>query len=195
MYLTQQPRTTSSTNADVTAQISGGQVGGLLSVRAEVLQPSMNELGRIALTMADQFNIQQQEGIDLDGDYGQKMFGDINDPVLAANRVVHGSNAQPYDRVISVTIDDTNQLTTSDYRFEIVPGSSNYLITRLSDKTVVEQGTLSGAYPATISFDGVSINLTSGSFQGGDSFTIQPTKNGSRDIHSEIKRPEDIAFA
>ena len=187
--------TGNNSNADVTAQISGGQIGGLLNFRAEVLQPSMNELGRIALTMADQFNIQQQEGIDLDGDYGQKMFGDINDPVLAANRVVHGSNAQPYDRVISVTIDDTNQLTTSDYRFEIVPGSSNYLITRLSDKTVVEQGTLSGAYPATISFDGVSINLTSGSFQGGDSFTIQPTKNGSRDIHSEIKRPEDIAFA
>lgn len=184
-----------NSNADVTAQISGGQIGGLLHFRAEVLQPSMNELGRIALTMADQFNIQQQEGIDLDGDYGQLMFGDINDPVLAANRVVHGANAQPYDRVISVTIDDTNQLTTSDYRFEIVPGSSNYLVTRLSDKTVVEQGTLSGAYPATISFDGVSINLTSGSFQGGDSFTIQPTKNGSRDIHSEIKRPEDIAFA
>ncbi|WP_062060446.1 flagellar hook-associated protein FlgK [Cellvibrio sp. OA-2007] len=187
--------TGNNSNADVTAQISGGQIGGLLHFRSEVLQPSMNELGRIALTMADQFNTQQQEGIDLDGDYGQRMFGDINDPVLAANRVAHGSNAQPYDRVISVTIDDTNKLTTSDYRFEIAPGSSNYLVTRLSDKTVVEQGTLSGAYPAKISFDGVSINLTSGSFQGGDSFTIQPTKNGSRDIRSEIKRPEDIAFA
>lgn len=187
--------TGNNSNADVTAQISGGQIGGLLHFRNEVLQPSMNDLGRIALTMADQFNTQQQEGIDLDGDYGQRMFGDINSPVLAANRVVHGSNAQPYDRVISVTIDDTNKLTTSDYRFEIVPGSSNYLVTRLSDKTVVEQGTLSGAYPAKISFDGVSVNLTSGSFQGGDSFTIQPTKNGSRDIQSEIKRPEDIAFA
>jgi flagellar hook-associated protein 1 FlgK len=180
---------------DVTTQISGGQLGGLLSFRDDVLFPSMNELGRIALAMADQFNVQQQQGIDLDGDYGQKMFGDINDPKLAASRVLHGANSLPYDRVISVTIDDTNKLTTSDYRFEIVPGSSNYLVTRLSDKTIVEQGTLSGAYPTSISFDGVSINLTSGSFQGGDSFTIQPTKNGSRDIHSEIKRPEDLAFA
>lgn len=181
--------------ADVTDQITGGQLGGLLSFRDDVLFPSMNELGRIALAMADQFNVQQQQGIDLDGDYGQKMFGDINDPTLAANRVVHGSNSLPFDRIISVTIDDTNQLTTSDYRFEIVPGSSNYLVTRLSDKTVIEQGTLSGAYPTSISFDGVSINLTSGSFQGGDSFTIQPTKNGSRDIHSELRRPEDLAFA
>jgi flagellar hook-associated protein 1 FlgK len=181
--------------ADVTAQITGGQLGGLLSFRDEVLFPSLNELGRIALTMADQFNVQQQQGIDLDGDYGQRMFGDINDPILASNRVVHGENSRPFDRIISVTIEDTNKLTTSDYRFEIVPGSSNYLVTRLADKTVVEQGTLSGAYPTTISFDGVSINLTSGSFQGGDSFTIQPTKNGARDISSEIKRPEDLAFA
>lgn len=187
--------TGNNSNVEVTSQITGGQLGGLVGFREEVLLPSMNELGRIALTMADQFNTLQQEGIDLDGDYGQRMFGDINDPVLATNRVAHGNNALPFDRIISVTIDDTNQLTTSDYLFEIVPGSSNYLITRLSDKTVVEQGTLSGAYPTSISFDGVSVNLTSGSFQGGDSFRIQPTKNGSRDIHSEIKRPEDLAFA
>ncbi len=180
---------------DITSQISGGQIGGLLRFRDEVLFPTMNELGRVALAMADEFNTQQQEGIDLDGDYGQKMFGDINDPVLAANRVVHGKNAPPHDRVISVTIDDTSKLTTSDYSFEIIPGTTNYLVTRLSDKSVVEQGVLSGAYPATISFDGVTINLTSGSFQGGDTFTIQPTKNASRDIHAELTRSEDLAFA
>lgn len=181
--------------ADITAQVSGGQIGGILRFRDEVLYPSMNELGRIALAMADQFNTQQQQGIDLDGDYGQRMFGDINDPALAANRVVHGQNALPYDRNLSVTIDDVSKLTTSDYRLEIIPNTSNYLITRLSDKSVVEQGTLTGVYPTTIAFDGISVNLTSGSFQGGDTFTIQPTKNGSRDIHAEIKRPEDLAFA
>ncbi|MDF3013470.1 MAG: flgK, partial [Cellvibrio sp.] len=180
---------------DITNQISGGQIGGLLHFRDEVLFPTMNELGRIALAMADEFNTQQQQGIDLDGDYGQKMFGDINDPVLAANRVLHGQNAVPHDRIISVTIDDTSKLTTSDYSFQVIPNSTNYLVTRLSDNSVVEQGVLTGAYPATISFDGISVNLTSGSFQGGDSFTIQPTKNASRDIHSELKRSEDLAFA
>ena len=184
-----------NSSADVTKQINGGQLGGLLSFREEVLLPSINELGRIALALADQFNQVQQQGIDLDGDYGQRMFGDINDPLIAANRVVHGANAAPFDRVMSVEIDDTNLLTASDYRFEIASGSNNYLVTRLSDKTVVEQGTLSGAYPTSISFDGVTLNLTSGSFQGGDSFTIQPTKNGSRDMHAELKRPEDLAFA
>jgi len=182
--------------ADVSGQISGGQIGGLLSFRNEVLAPSMNELGRIALAMADQFNTQQQQGIDLDGDYGQKMFRDINDPLLTANRVKHdANNAQPYDRIIDVTITDTNKLTTSDYQFDIIPGGSNYLITRLSDNQVVSQGTLSGAYPNSITFDGISVNLTSGSFRGGDSFTLQPTRNGAGDIASLLQRPEDLAFA
>ena len=182
--------------ADVSGQISGGQIGGLLSFRNEVLAPSMNELGRIALAMADQFNTQQQQGIDLDGDYGQKIFRDINDPLLTASRVKHdGNNAQPYDRVIDVSITDTDKLTTSDYQFDIIPGGSNYLITRLSDNQVVSQGTLSGAYPNSITFDGISVNLTSGSFQGGDSFTLQPTRNGAGDIASMLQRPEDLAFA
>lgn len=182
--------------ADVSGQISGGQIGGLLSFRNEVLAPSMNELGRIALAMADQFNTQQQQGIDLDGDYGQKMFRDINDPLLTASRVKHdGNNVQPYDRVIDVSITDTDKLTTSDYQFDIIPGGSNYLITRLSDNQVVSQGTLSGAYPNSITFDGISVNLTSGTFQGGDSFTLQPTRNGAGDIASMLQRPEDLAFA
>lgn len=181
---------------DITSQISGGKIGGLLNFREEVLYPSMNELGRIALAMADQFNTQQQQGIDLDGDYGNNIFVDINDPTLATDRVVQaGDNAEPFDRVMNVTITDTNKITTSDYEFEISPGSSNYTIVRASDNKVVSQGTLSGAYPTSIEFDGISVNLVSGSFQGGDSFTLRPTRNGARDMASVITRPEDLAFA
>ena len=181
--------------ADITAQISGGKLGGLLEFRENVLRPALNEMGRIALAMADEFNTFQRQGIDLDGDYGQPIFGDINAPEIAKNRVIHGDNKPPFDRNLSVTIENIGELTISDYQFDILPGSSNYVITRLSDKTVVNQGTLSGAYPTTISFDGISLNLNGGSFQGGDKFILQPTKNGARDIHAEIKRPEDLAFA
>lgn len=181
---------------DITEQVSGGQIGGLLSFRDEVLSPSMNELGRIAISMSEEFNNLQQQGLDLDNDYGQKMFVDINDPVNAVNRVKHSSgNQQPYDRQLNVTITDTNQLTASDYRFDIVPGTTNYVVTRLADDQVVKQGGLSGAYPFSIEFDGVSLNLTSGSFQGGDSFLVQPTSNGSQDIKALLQRPEDLAFA
>jgi flagellar hook-associated protein 1 FlgK len=182
-------------SADVTKQLSGGQLGGLLTFREEILATSMNELGRVALVISDEFNQLQRQGLDLDGDYGQLMFRDINDPTLASDRVVHAKNAQPDDRVLSVTIDDVGALTASDYRFDIVPNTSNYVVTRINDNEIVGQGLLTGVYPTEISFDGVTVNLQSGSFQGGDSFTLQPTRKGANSIGAEISRPEDLAFA
>jgi flagellar hook-associated protein 1 FlgK len=182
-------------SANVTKQISGGQLGGLLTFREEILATSMNELGRIALVMSDEFNQLQRQGLDLDGDYGQPMFRDINDSSVMFERVLHGKNSPPDDRVISLTIDDARQLTASDYRFEVMPNTNNFVVTRLGDNKVVSQGLLSGAYPTDISFDGVTLNLHSGSFQGGDSFVVQPTRKASSHISAEISRPEDLAFA
>ncbi|WP_020209452.1 flagellar hook-associated protein FlgK [Gilvimarinus chinensis] len=184
-----------SQSANVTNQISGGKLGGLLNFRNDVLEPSMNDLGRVAIALADEFNRLQAQGLDLDGEYGANLFVDINDPALMQNRVVHGDNPPPSDRQISVTIDDVSQLSTSDYELKMPAGSSNYVVTRKSDNEVVAQGLLPGNFPFEISFDGVTVNLEAGSFQGGDTFTIQPTRNGARDIETLLSRPEDLALA
>lgn len=183
------------TSFDITSQIKGGKLGGLVDFRESVLRPSMNNLGRLAIVFADQFNTQQAQGLDLDGEYGAPIFSDYNEESITFNRVTHGSNALPYDRLISVTIEDTSLLQSSDYEFDIVPNSTNFTVTRKSDGKIVEQGILSGTYPRDISFDGISIHLQGGSFQGGDSFTITPTRTGARDINSLIARAEDFAFA
>jgi flagellar hook-associated protein 1 FlgK len=185
----------SAQSANVTNMISGGQLGGLLTFREDIIATSLNELGRIAIVLSDQFNKLQQQGLDLDGDYGQLMFRDINDPNLMLSRVQHGANSPPDDRVIALRIDDATQITSSDYRFEIIKGTSNYAVTRISDNKLVSQGLLTGSYPLEISFDGLRLELQSGSFQGGDSFTLQPTRRGAGDIRAEISRPEDLAFA
>ncbi|HEY7884276.1 MAG TPA: flagellar hook-associated protein FlgK [Cellvibrionaceae bacterium] len=182
-------------SANVTDQLNGGKLGGLVGFREDILAPSMNQMGRLAIVLADTFNRLQGEGLDLDGDYGQPMFADINDLTLARNRVFHGSNADPQNRVLNVMIEDAGQLNTSDYSLRIMPGSSNYVVTRLEDDTVVAQGALNGNYPAEIGFDGLLLTLEGGSFQGGDNFTIKPTVNGARDIDTEITRPQDIALA
>lgn len=181
--------------ADVTEQISGGQLGGLLQFREDVLNPAMNELGRVAIVLADQFNQLQQQGLDMDGDYGQLLFGDINTQEAMADRIRHGRNPLPDDRRLSLAIDDPALLTNSDYSFQIVPNTNNYIVTRAADDKIVSQGMLTGAYPLEISFDGLTLNLEGGSFQGGDSFTLQPTINGARDIKTQLTRPEDLAFA
>jgi flagellar hook-associated protein 1 len=182
-------------SSEITNDISGGQLGGLLNFKNEALASSFNQLGRVAIVMSDSFNRLQAQGLDINGNYGNDMFSDMNDVDIVYNRVMHGQNALPDNRQLYVTIEDANKLTASDYNFSIVPNSSNYTITRAVDNTLVDQGVLSGAYPTEITFDGISLHLQSGSFQGGDSFTLQPTRNAARELESVIARPENLAFA
>ncbi|GAB1262036.1 flagellar hook-associated protein FlgK [Aurantivibrio plasticivorans] len=181
---------------DVTDAISGGQLGGLVRFREELLDPAFNELGRVALVMSEVFNDIQQQGLDLDGDFGTPFFTDINDAVVMTSRVTGaGTNQPPNDRSIYVEIADTGSLTIDDYTLRLIPNTQNYIVTRNADGSEVTQGILSGAYPAEIAFEGLVVHLESGSFQGGDEFLIQPTRRGAVDIESLIERPEDIAFA
>ncbi len=186
---------TNTVASDISDSVSGGQLGGLLKFKKDVLQPSLNELGRIAIVMSDTFNKVQTQGLDANGNYGSAMFTDINDATNSSARVVHGNNAQPDDRVLSLTIEDSSAITIDDYKFDIAAGTNNYSIKRVSDNSIVSQGILSGGYPQEIKFEGLKLTLESGSFQGGDTFTLQPTHNGARDIQSLLKTPDQLAFA
>jgi flagellar hook-associated protein 1 len=180
---------------DITNELTGGKIGGLLQFKKDVLDHSFSQLGRIAIVMSDSFNRLQSQGLDLRGNYGSDMFSDMNQTNLIYERVKHGDNAPPDDRRLSITIEDAKKITTSDYVFSIQRNSSNYTVVRESDGVMVEQGTLSGAYPTAIEFDGVTLNLEGGSFQGGDTFTLQPTRTAARDIHSLLTQPDTLAFA
>ena len=186
---------TNSGVVNVTDAVAGGQLGGLLKFKADVLQPSLNEIGRIAIVMSDAFNKVQTQGLDSNGSYGQAMYSDINDENIIYSRVAHGDNAMPDDRVLSLTIEDAGTLTIDDYRFDILAGSSNFVIRRAGDNSVVSQGILSGGYPQEIAFEGLKLTLEGGTFQGGDTFTLQPTRTGARDIKSLLKSPDQLAFA
>lgn len=180
----------------VTTLVTGGKVGGLIDFRDSVLESSFNDLGRMAIAMAENINQIQGQGLDLEGNFGSNFFTDINDPAVAANRVLaNGDNVPPDDRLMSVEILDSSQMSINDYTFEIEPNSSRYSITRKGTNDVVVQGVLPGTYPTTIDFEGLRLNLVSGSFQGGDEFLLQPTRNGASDIALEITRTEALAFA
>lgn len=186
---------TNTTSSDITDAVSGGQLGGLLKFKTDVLQPSLNEMGRIAIVMSDAFNKVQQQGLDANGNYGQPMFTDINDSANIYSRVAHGVNAAPDDRVLSITIEDAGAISIDDYKFEIASGTTNYTIKRVSDNSLVTQGILSGGFPQDIKFEGLKLTLESGSFQGGDNFILQPTRSGARDIHGLLTTPDQLAFA
>lgn len=165
--------------------ISGGSIGGLLQFRSESLAPAQNSLGRLAVVLADSFNSQQKLGVDLNGKLGNDFFTSPS-PGVAPNAKNTGSLA------VTPSFSDTSQLTTSDYRLD-VKSDLTFSVTRLSDNTVFNAADLSGAVP-TNSFDGVSLAF-SGTASAGDSFLIQPTRAGARDMAVLIFDPAKVAAA
>ena len=182
--------------------ISGGVLGAMLVTRDKVVGDTANELGRIAIAIADTVNQQHQLGMDLDGNLGGNFFNDVNSPSAVLLRTkASGNNSLPQDQMVQVSIDNINALKVSDYRVTFT-SPTTYVLTRLSDQKTNAAidpsltGTI-GALPATLQFDGLSVVLdrTSGNFATGDSFLLQPTKNGASDIGIAIERPQEIALA
>jgi flagellar hook-associated protein 1 FlgK len=79
--------TSGSTEQNVTSQLSGGEMGGLLSYRDTALDHAYNSLGQLSLTLADTVNKQLGQGLDLSGNAGSALFGDINDTQSIGLRV------------------------------------------------------------------------------------------------------------
>ena len=181
---------------NVTSLITGGEMGGLLRYRQDVLDVSMNSVGRLALSIADQVNRQLGQGLDLNGQFGNELFRPLNDPLLIAQRsLARVGNSDPLAN-LNVTITDTTRLTTSDYEVQFT-SATEYVVRRQSDGTLFPPG------PATFDIttvpapqvDGFSIGVASGSFAAGDRFQVLPTRNAGRDIRADMKRPEELAFA
>lgn len=182
---------------EITAEISGGQLGGMLEFREQVLEPTINGLGRVAMSINETFNQQHHLGIDFEGSKGGNFFEDINDPGNTYLRVQGDArNEKPNDRLVSVHITDTSKLTIDNYRVEF-PGPGDFIFKIYNDTTGAELETtaLTGQLPQSLEIDGFELRLEEGSFQAGDKFFLTPTRMGASDIDMKITRPEEVAIA
>jgi len=164
------------------SMLTGGSIGGLIAFRSQSLDEAQNALGRIALTLAQNFNDQHRLGQDLDGDLG----GDYFDMGLMVQAPKENSN-NGGSGTPAISIADVGALTTSDYRLGY--DGTNYTLLRLSDNTPT---------PITTSpqiVDGVSIDLSGWTPAAGDSFLIQPTRAGATNLRLAIGNARDIAAA
>lgn len=184
--------------ADITERLSGGQLGGMLAFRREALDPAINNLGRIAVGLVQEMNAQHRQGIDLNGNFGQNIFQDLNDPDLAVVGRAQGSgqNLPPKNQVMSVFFEDPRALTNSDYILTMTgPADFNFQVTRKSDGAVVDKGSLLGDLPHEIEFDGLRVVLESGTFKTGDTYTINPLRDVPGQLELMLKEPADLALA
>lgn len=61
-------------NMDISSQLSGGKVGGILQVRTDVVDATRTELDALASAIVTSFNTVQTAGVDLDGNAGTNIF-------------------------------------------------------------------------------------------------------------------------
>jgi flagellar hook-associated protein 1 FlgK len=74
-----------SQGIDITDQIQGGQIGGLITVRDQVVPQAISALDDLAGGLAANFNAVHQSGFDLSGTFGQNFFGTVTGAGAAAN--------------------------------------------------------------------------------------------------------------
>ncbi|WP_095059004.1 flagellar hook-associated protein FlgK [Pseudomonas sp. Irchel s3f7] len=182
-----------SSSIDITSVMSGGQMGGLLRYRSEVLTPAVNDLGRIAMVVADQVNKQLGQGLDQNGNFGAALFNNINSATAISQRSIANANNNSASGNLNVTIKDTSKLQASDYQVTVT--AAGYNVRRLSDNT--DMGNFAFATPPAADpvIDGFSLSLNSGSVAVGDSFKITPTRSGAADMTTVMTDAKTLATA
>ena len=181
-----------NTTVDVTNSLTGGEIGGLLRYRKETLIPAQNEIGRLALVMADKMNTQLAQGIDKNGEFGSALFNDINSAADMAGRSLAMTGNSTGSGKLDVVIKDTGLLSTSDYQVTFTSATS-YTVRKLPDNTSMGSFDLNDDPQPVI--DGFSLNLNGGAVSAGDSFKITPTRNGAANLDVVMTDSKKLAMA
>jgi flagellar hook-associated protein 1 FlgK len=185
-YNASQLEVTTATNGSNTlsSSITGGDLGGLIAARTQAVNPTLNQLGQIAVGLAQSANAQQNAGLDLSGKLGANLFAVAGPAVTASSNNTSAVTA-------AATVTGIGALTTNDYVLSYTNGAYS-LKNAATDAAVPFTGTGTAANPITA--DGLSITL-SGTPASGDSFLIQPTANAAGSFNVAITNPSQLAAA
>lgn len=167
--------------ADLSGRLSGGRVGAYLQFRDQILGPAQNRLGRLAVGLAETFNQQHRQGVDLGGAQGGDFFR-VGLPRALADAGNAGSAG------LDVGVTDVGQLQASDYELRF--DGSLYRLRRLSDGELV-----ASAAAGPLTGDGLSIDISGGPAAAGDRFLIQPLRRAAAGFSAILTRPEQVAAA
>lgn len=169
----------SANGEDLTSRISGGQLGGLLSMRAQYVSAN-DSVGGLAVSLASAINGQQTLGLNLNGQLGSALFA-VPAPTVFASTSNTGA------ATVSATIANPNAFTPGDYILTRTAGGYQAVNVQTGQSTTL------GAGP-TLSLDGMTIQVT-GAANVGDSFEIEPTLKAASGIAVTTTDPAAIAAA
>jgi flagellar hook-associated protein 1 len=170
---------------DVTQQISGGTLGGLLQFRSQMLDPASNSLGQIAVVLSNAMNAQNESGLDQSGNLGGAIFS-----VGAPNVLPDSANTGT--ATVSATVSNANAITADNYIL-----SYNGTNWSLSDASTGASVAMTGNGTAANPFvaDGLSLVVGDGAAQAGDSYLVEPTSGAVAGMQVIMTDPSQLAAA
>lgn len=168
----------------ITPFVTGGEVGGLVAVRGEVLDAARRQVGLIAATLGLAVNQQQAAGLDLNGQLGGAIFS-VPPPQVAPALTNAGSATG------TAAVADLRALTGDDYvlRFD----GSAWGVTRASTGAAVAS-TGSGAAGDPLLFEGLSLVVAGGAVAG-DRLSVRGTRGAAAGLGVVMTDPRGIAAA
>ena len=173
--------------------LPGGELGGLLRARNDLVEPTLRQLGLIAASVQQAMNEQHRLGLNLDGQLGTDLFGDINEPGLLPGRIERVSRFPTTGAGMEVRLADVEALELTSYEVEFL-GNGSLRVRRDSDRSLVYQGEV-GAFPATLEFDGLELELLGGGHSAGERFRLDPLTGVASGMSVAITDTAELALA
>ena len=170
----------SGATQELTSQnIASGRLNGLLAFRDGPLLEARNQLGLLALNLAERFNEVHTSGVDVNGDPGEKLF-DYHKPTSIANSQNQGN------ATVKMDYNSVTEVKASDYKIEF--NGNDWVVTRLSDNQQITPQVTDGK----LVFDGLSIEIT-GNAVAGDSFLLKPVADVASSLQLLVKDVNKLA--
>ena len=181
------------------AMVGGGEIAGLLKFRNEDLAEGRNLLGRLAMTIGHELNLQNQRGLTLNGQQGGALFS------LPTTSTGYG-NITGYSNIGSgaatTQVMDASQLKPSEYRLVFEGSPVAPVLTRMSDGKVfnatstppLNMGNLATGFDA----DGLRFIVPAATLAAavsGNSMLFKPFSTAASEIEALVHNPDELAAA
>ena len=181
------------------AMVGGGEIAGLLKFRNEDLAEGRNLLGRLAMTIGHELNLQNQRGLTLNGQQGGALFA-LPTISTGYGNITGYSNIGPGAATTQVM--DASQLKPSEYRLIFEGSPVAPVLTRMSDGKVfnatstppLNMGNLATGFDA----DGLRFIVPAATLAAavsGNSMLFKPFSTAASEIEALVHNPDELAAA
>ena len=173
-----------TTSNVISRQVSGGEIGGLLSFRENMLDTARRDLGQVAIGVTETFNLQNRQGLDLDGNLGGDVFAAFAPDVQTSNQNTGTAS-------IAAAFSDVSAVEPRDYNVRYDGAVWNFSDAS-SGAPITATGSGTGADPFVI--DGMEV-VVSGAPAAGDEFRIRPVATAASAVTVTMLDANGIAAA